>query len=128
MKRIGGADNFVLLLLFDNHIEIYFGLHTRFSGSSRIEQCPVVVPLFRKEILSLFKELRLSCPSSNSVCSSMRLRRTTEGEDATLDEFDLYLEWKPDETAKTFLKKFALKHDLSLREIGNLITITPQKT
>jgi hypothetical protein len=39
------------------------------------------------------------------------------------DEFDLHLKWVPDEPSRTFLKDYALKHNLGLTETQNSVTI-----
>jgi hypothetical protein len=79
--------------------------------------------LKRKQILALFKEMRLSCPNSNSVCSNVRLRRTGERGDAEQEEFELHLKWVPDQPSRIFLKEFVTSHNLDLREKGKSLTV-----
>jgi len=53
----------------------------------------------------------------------MSLRKIGAGGEATQDEFDLHLKWVPDEPSRTFLKDYALKHNLGLTETQNSVTI-----
>jgi hypothetical protein len=83
----------------------------------------VAAKLKRKQILTLFKEMRSSCPDSNSVCSSVRLRRTSERGDAEQEEFELHLKWVPDQPSRNFLKEFTVTHNLGLNEQGKSLTV-----
>ena len=77
----------------------------------------------RKQILMLFKALRSACPHSNSVCSSVSLRRTNSRGDVDQEEFELHLYWVPDETSRIFLKKYVSMHNLSLKETEKSVTV-----
>jgi len=79
--------------------------------------------LLRNEILAMLKELRSSCPSSNNICHGVNLRKIRGGGNSAQDEFDLYLKWVPDERSRTFLKAFALKHNVAVLETENSITL-----
>ena len=75
----------------------------------------------------MFKEIRSSCPSSNSVCSSVTLRKTRKTRKGQ-EDFELHLKWVPDGAARTFLKTFALKNDLSMIEKGKSLTLYKPET
>jgi hypothetical protein len=83
----------------------------------------VAAKLLRKQILNLFKEMRLSCPKSNSICSKVSLRKIGKRSDVEQEEFELHLKWVPDEPSRTFLKTFVSKNDLSMKETGKSVTI-----
>ena len=86
-----------------------------------------MVALRRSQILSLFAEMRSSCPNSNSVCASVSLRKTGDGEDVKQEEFELELKWVPDEPSRTFLKTYALEHSLGIRTTGRSLTLFNSK-
>jgi hypothetical protein len=67
--------------------------------------------------------MRSSCPDSNSVCSSVSLRRTGQRGDSEQEEFELHLKWVPDQSARIFLKEFVLVHNLGLKETGKSLTV-----
>ncbi len=77
----------------------------------------------RKQILGLFKEMRSSCPNSNSACSKVSLRRIGEKHNVEQEEFELHLKWVIDEPSRTFLKAFILKYNLRIRETGKSLTV-----
>jgi len=83
----------------------------------------VSAKLLRKQILNLFKEMRSSCPNSNSICSKVSLRRISEKCDVEKEEFDLHLKWVIDGSSRTFLQAFIMKHNLSITETGKSLTI-----
>jgi hypothetical protein len=83
----------------------------------------VATTLKRNQILTLFKEMRSSCPDSNSVCSRVSLRRTGERGDAEQEDFELHLKWVPDQSARIFLKEFVMAHNLDLKETGKSLTV-----
>ena len=80
--------------------------------------------LLRREILTMFREMRLSCPGSNNICHGVSLRKIREGSKDAQDEFDLKLKWVPDERSRIFLKAFAVKHNLAVLETENSVTLT----
>jgi hypothetical protein len=94
-------------------IQLFLHRITRFGAAK----------LLRKQILNLFKEMRLCCPNSNSICSKVSLRRIGKRSDVEQEEFELHLKWVPDEPSRTFLKAFVLKHDLGMSETGRQLTI-----
>jgi hypothetical protein len=79
--------------------------------------------LKRKQILTLFKEMRSSCPDSNSFCSSVSLRRTGEKGNTEQEEFELHLKWVPDQSSRSFLKEFALANNLGVKEFKKTLTV-----
>jgi hypothetical protein len=83
----------------------------------------VAPTLKRKQILNLFKEMRHSCPDSNSVCSKVSLRRTGEKGDIDQEDFELHLKWVPDQSSRMFLKEFVMAHNLGLRETDKTLTV-----
>jgi hypothetical protein len=83
----------------------------------------VAPTLNRKQILTLFKEMRSSCPESNSVCSRVSLRRTDETGDVEQEDFELRLKWVPDQSSRMFLKEFVVAHNLGLKETGKTLTV-----
>jgi hypothetical protein len=44
------------------------------------------------------------------------------------EEFELHLEWVPDEHSRNFLKTFITEHNLEMREKGNSIIIYNQQS
>jgi hypothetical protein len=83
----------------------------------------VAPTLKRKQILNLFKEMRHSCPDSNSVCSRVSLRRTGEKGEVDQEDFELHLKWVPDQSSRMFLKEFVMAHNLGLRETDKTLTV-----
>jgi hypothetical protein len=77
----------------------------------------------RNQILTLFTEMRSSCPNSNSICENVKLKRTANNNIIDQEEFDLELKWNPDEPSLTFLKKYAIKHSLRIKTTGKTLTI-----
>jgi hypothetical protein len=75
-------------------------------------------------MLTMFKEMRSACPSSNNICHGVSLRQIRGVDNNVQDEFDLCLKWVPDEPSRTFLKAFALKHNLAVLETENSVTLT----
>jgi hypothetical protein len=75
----------------------------------------------------MFKEIRSSCPDSNSVCSSVILRKTGKKSRKGQEDFELHLKWVPDGATRAFLKTFTLKHKLSMIEKGKSLTIYKPK-
>jgi hypothetical protein len=86
-----------------------------------------MVKLRRKQIQSLFAEMRSSCPNSNSICSSVSLRKTGRSIDGEQEEFEVDLKWVPDEPSWSFLKTYALEHSLEIKTTGKTLTLFSSK-
>ena len=71
----------------------------------------------------LLKKAHSSCPRSGSLCSNVILRNIGEKGDADSEEFELHLNWVPDEHSRSFLKTFTMEHNLGMREKGKSIII-----